>query len=320
MRKSLFFYILPAALILGITISYFNHIGNFFEQFNLGQGHHDSRLRASNLLTPQIRWLFSWQIFALVLLILLVVLKKLDSPERHRKAALLMLLATTTYLSARISNAGFTQGAIVAILCMHDLWWSSTTRLSKWPSLLVVAMVVLWVQAVPNSIKYVGRAVSDLPLNQSAVSSFFRRLTRVEDYTRIEQGSFKGMWMHKDEHEALQKLRVLIEERDLNFFALGYYSFLYVDYKIEPPKQFPLWLHYGKTVFKGDESALKDAVLLRQPKLIILHSIEDGRSAMRDQLAEAYNQNGYVQVFSIFSKTASGQITANDRRIDILSK
>lgn len=121
------------------------------------------------------------------------------------------------------------------------------------------------------------------------------------EYAREDFGCYKGMLYEKEHLIDLKRIRQYIKENGNDFAVLGGYSFLYCDYKTDPPKDLPLWIHEGVTFDKKENfHKVKEYFNESRPKLIIeqLYAL----NGTREEFGEFLIEIGYEETDEVSSE------------------
>mgnify|MGYP001601221823 CR=1 FL=1 len=119
----------------------------------------------------------------------------------------------------------------------------------------------------------------------------------------ISEGCYKNYLMSNDNLIGLEKIREIIEENNKSFISMTEYSFLYCDYKINPPKGLPLWFHKRISYYEEDIPGIIAKIILYNPKIILVESPhKDGED---EKFVASFESAGYKEEFRI-NKTISG--------------
>jgi len=122
---------------------------------------------------------------------------------------------------------------------------------------------------------------------------------------KINEGCFNGGLLHNNND--IERIRMLIENANGDFFSMTEYSFLYCDYGVEPPLNVPLWYHYPITFSDwGDVLAHVDS---KKPKLILM-PLSHNPGDINYGLLALLQDRGYKQVWQTSKINYSKSIIA----------
>ena len=149
-------------------------------------------------------------------------------------------------------------------------------------SLLVVFIFLILIS------QFVSIANYQLVFFNSPTKQFHAIFSDKTSTERETFGCFKGALFEQEHFQDLQIIREYIVKNDYDFVVTGEYSFLYCDYRINPPKKLPLWLHQDTTFDLDDFENIKSYFNETKPNLVIEQIVgsKTTRQEFRDYLIE----------------------------------
>ena len=223
--------------------------------------------------------------------------------ERSKKIFVLILLLNIFVISISLTGGHPIQTKILALplnlflayLLVKGIPKEGKIKVKK-NLLKIVAIVFIFLIILMqfNSITNYQTTIFKSPTKQIH-NIFFLEETA---YAREDFGCYKGMLYEKEHLIGLKRIRQYIKENDKDFVVFGGYSFLYCDYKTDPPKDLPLWVHEGVTFDKKENFyKVKEYFNKSKPKLIIeqLYAPNETREEFGEFLIEiGYEKTGEV--------------------------
>lgn len=301
-KKTFQFYILPAFALTAVIAACFQSMGNFLYWFNYGQKPSISRL--SLLLNRSL--LFTVPFWALLLCVLVYFKWHLTKAQEKRLFLLVILIFVPFITSYTSGNPDQTrvQGLPIILYLIQDLVQTPLARRVKYPGKIIwaahLAAVLILIQPLPVLGKYI---LGNFFVGQDAKQpAFIRSLLSRYDYlnhVKIAEGAYKGCVIHKGYNFFLEQIKDVLGKTGGSFYNMTEYQFLYTDFKAAPPKQVPLWLDHGISYFTPDLPYVRDTILARRDRVILLQDPHTNElRQIKFYLFTQFSQNGYKHLFT----------------------
>lgn len=144
--------------------------------------------------------------------------------------------------------------------------------------------------------------ISQFSLISNSQSEFFKSpskqlhyvFSKNIGYEREDFGCYKGILHEPEAYQDLLKIREQIISHGKDFIVLGEYTFLYCDYNINPPSNFPLWFHEGVTFDMDNFENIKNQIIEEKPNLIIEQIIMS--KIRREDFGKYLIEKGYKKI------------------------
>lgn len=281
------YYLISLILMIGGIYFVFNIFTDISYWFNLGQYPHSPRISHFFITIKLFNIITSWKLYISLFLIYKVLLNKIFNRNfNSTKLMCLFIIVAITPLITQVTSRSYIQTLVTGIplllfilyLLIKDNIKKLTNKYKFVFGLIIIILLLLTI----NPFQIYGRTMLDY------VDS---------DLGRIEEGCYSGAILTNSALEGLNTIRKTIEENENDFISFTEYQFLYCDYNVTPPKNFPLNFDEGVIFFKQDVSGILDVVNSSSPKVILLQDPHVNENPnLNNEFEELFYEWGYIKI------------------------
>lgn len=313
-RVLIFYFLTTISLCLLVAIG-FSLFGDFGFWFNYGQIPHENRFMSRFFALKTVINNFSyWQTYLLLVCLYLLMFKK--HPNIINRSYFILIMLTIAPLIISATSGQWQQTLLQGVPLVFFLIYNIVNNLFSLKSLykykllmnfLIVAFTIVTLKPFYTAASYIGKniAASERLQKVSKIKSIFIRSPHFQPFTkmkRIKEGAYSGVLMGEKPYEDLIKIKNIINENNNNFFNMTEYTFLYSDFDVIPPVNYPLYFRNGMSFFDDQISLITDKLLEKQPKIILLQDAHGHFDAnLHNDLMSFYSNHGYRLIDSLES-------------------
>ncbi len=289
-KKILFFYLIPAFILMFGTFFGLSKLDGFTYWYNYGQPPHSTNFSKFLDQTKLIMIVSSWHFYVSLLFIFLILFKKIDAYKK-KIMSLFIILSIIHLVSNTLSGSTrqlSVMGLPILIFFIYLLIKDPIKYLEKnykfFMFMLLLLILIININPIPT---YGLITLNYLNPNME----------------KIKEGCATGVLIDNQSYEGLQTLREVIKEYP-DFISITEFNFLYCDYNKEPPKELPLCFKEGYHFYKQDLNNLLNTILSYNSTVIFLQDSHghDDRN-LNEKLVEFFVSKGYVKINSINTLT-----------------
>jgi hypothetical protein len=265
----------------------FNQDGNFFYWFNLGQYPHSSRLEGITNI-ENLRYITRASVLSIALFGIYLWFTN-NSPTIRKLVFILISINVISFLvslTSHTTDQSLNEATTLTVIILLKIFLKDITWLIKEKSSILCMIIFSFCLILHQNfltLMLLGRNISQRLITNNI----------------IQEGAYKGIPMSREALEDLKTIRSLIDKKR-TFLNTSEYGFLYADYNMDPPKQVPLWFHFGVSIFERDLLSLKRYISINQPNVILLQEAhcDSPESKFETNLLEHLLVIGYRKIFS----------------------
>ena len=281
--SNLFCFTLGLAITFFIIMLTYDRLGDFFSYFHLLRPEHSSRIKQF-LSISSYSWILRTTQFYLMVFSIFLWFNKSFQNKREKIYILFSInfITAIVLITSEYKYATLIQQIPLSVYLIIKIFENELKLLNRTNKPIVYLVSFLLLLYLMPLCNVVLQAVKYLYYSKT--------------YTRIEEGSYRGAVLPQINLLELSKIKSILDKHK-TFLNLSEYTFLYVDYKIIPPKQLPLWFHYGVSFFEQDIIKLKKHILETKPSIILVQNMHGLGPLLQNDNVDFFLKLGYKTIF-----------------------